>query len=713
MKFGWMKILPFLMAVLLFGLALALWPTTHGELLAWINITLLILMALLVFRYGVRLVREREESRPGSRLRAKLVMALVGMLMVPSMILQLAASQMVERGMDVWFDVRVDTLLDRALGLAQGFYTRIDTELEHSLRNYMSDTALLSAMDDQNFSAIASRLSDIRSKEGWQSLQLFDSNERLIAGVDAESLSTLTAAPLSDAARSAMTLGRVVTETQQADGTESIVGYAPLRTPQGLIGLLRAEVQLPENVVQTSRMVEEDYKTYRELERNRQSIRDLFVHVMLLVTLLVVLVAGIVALIFARRLTAPIGELAYALGRITEGDLTVSIPEAPQDELGLLVRSFNRMASRLRENVQALERVQDDLTEALASSRQRQYVLETLLGNLQSGVLLADADGRVRLVNHSFKALLHLPEDWGAGSEVRMGFVGRLQPVGAFYEDLAGHVEGNLQQEFELMLGQRPVHILARGVRLTLVGTARFSGQLLVLDDISSLAEAQRSKAWAEVAQRLAHEIKNPLTPIKLAAERLQRRFRAGASDTAVFDTCTQAIIGQVERMQRLIADFSMLARMPKPRIQQASIRDILREMHELFSAYGRVEVKVPKKDVVCECDPDQIKQILINLLDNGLAATAEHGSVRLHALSKDGMVEFHVQDDGIGIPEEARQNIFDDYYSTKSRGSGLGLSIARRIAEDHGGELVLVSPEQPTHFCLRLPISHTSMAQA
>ena len=272
MKFGWMKILPFLMAVLLFGLALALWPTTHGELLAWINITLLILMALLVFRYGVRLVREREESRPGSRLRAKLVMALVGMLMVPSMILQLAASQMVERGMDVWFDVRVDTLLDRALGLAQGFYTRIDTELEHSLRNYMSDTALLSAMDDQNFSAIASRLSDIRSKEGWQSLQLFDSNERLIAGVDAESLSTLTAAPLSDAARSAMTLGRVVTETQQADGTESIVGYAPMRTPQGLIGLLRAEVELPENVVQTSRMVEEDYKTYRELETTRQRI---------------------------------------------------------------------------------------------------------------------------------------------------------------------------------------------------------------------------------------------------------------------------------------------------------------------------------------------------------------------------------------------------------------------------------------------------------
>jgi len=166
--------------------------------------------------------------------------------------------------------------------------------------------------------------------------------------------------------------------------------------------------------------------------------------------------------------------------------------------------------------------------------------------------------------------------------------------------------------------------------------------------------------------------------------------------------------------MQRLIADFSMLARMPKPRIQPASMAGIVREMQELFSAYKRVEVRVPKKDVVLECDPDQVKQILINLMDNGLAATAEHGSeVHLHAVTRDGMVEFHVQDDGIGIPEEARENIFSDYYSTKSSGSGLGLSIARRIAEDHGGELVLLSPGQPTHFCLRLPVSHTSMAQA
>ena len=714
MKFGWMKILPFVMAVLLIALALGIWPTTpHGDLLAWINITLLILLALLVLRYGVRLVRERSETRPGSRLRAKLVMALVGMLLVPSMILQLAASQMVERGMDVWFDVRVDTLLDRALGLAQGFYTRVETELEHGLRSYMTDTSLLMAMDGQDFSAISSRLSDIRAKEGWQSLQLFDANERLIAGVDAESLSTLTAKPLTDAARSAMTLGRVVTELQQQDGNEVVVGYAPLRTPQGLVGLLRAEVQLPQNVVLTSRKVEEDYKTYRELERNRQSIRALFVNVMLLVTLMVVIVAGIVALIFARRLTVPIGELAYALGRITEGDLSVSIPEAPQDELGMLVRSFNRMAARLRENVQALERAQDDLTEALTSSRQRQYVLETLLGSLQSGVVLADGEGRVRLVNHSFKSLLSLPDDWGTGSEVQTAFAGRLSPVGEFYDELAGHTYGQLQREFELMIDRRPLQILARGVCLTSVGSASFSGQLMVLDDISSLAEAQRNKAWAEVAQRLAHEIKNPLTPIKLAAERLQRRFRTDASDTAVFDTCTQSIIAQVERMQRLIADFSTLARMPKPRLQKASIKDILLEMHELFGAYERVEVKVPKRNAYCECDPDQIKQILINLLDNSLAATSEKGRVHLEAVMAKGSVEFHVQDDGVGIPDDTKQYVFQDYYSTKPSGSGLGLSIARRIAEDHGGVLMLESASHPTHFCLRLPMSHMSMVAA
>jgi len=707
---GLMRLLPLGTAIALLALAVNLWPSGDegGGVVAWMNILLLLGLALVMTFYGLRVLREREEPRAGSRLRAKLVIALVGMLLVPSMIIQLAANQMVERGMDVWFDMRVDTLLDRALDLAQGFYSRVETDMKQRLIDYMNDAVLVAAVSGatQDYSLVNARLAEIRDREGWQEIQLFDVNERMIAGVQAGGLSALRARPLTEAARLATTLGRVVAELDSKGGGEVVVGYAPLSGPQGLVGLLRVEAQLAEGVMHSARAVESDYRTYRELERNRQGIRKTFMHVMLIVTLLVVLVAGMVGLIFARRLTSPIGELARALHRITEGDLDVSIPEAPQDELGSLVSSFNRMAMRLKQNVEALEKTQRELTDALENSRQRQYVLETLLANLQTGVLLVDADGRIRLLNQSLKELLQLPARWAPGREVMSLCGGRLKELGQFYDELCHQREDQLQREFEIAMGQRNIHILARGARLSAVGSASFSGYLMVLDDISSLAEAQRNRAWAEVAQRLAHEIKNPLTPIKLAAERLQRRFRKQVEDKAVFDTCTQAIIGQVERLQRLIADFSTLARLPKPTLREVSVRQLLQEMHELYGAYARVQVDVPEHGVTCWCDPDQLRQVLINLMDNALAATEDKNTgIHLYVRTGDECIEFHMLDQGPGISDAAAEHIFEAYFSTKDDGSGLGLAIARRIAQEHEGELLLLSAAKPTHFCLRLPM--------
>ncbi|MFQ5581429.1 MAG: ATP-binding protein [Mariprofundaceae bacterium] len=715
---GLMRLLPLATAVALLALTISLWPSGTGGgggLVAWANIVLLMGLAVVMMLYGLRLLRERQEPRAGSRLRAKLVIALVGMLLVPSMIIQIAASQMVERGMDVWFDMRVDTLLDRALDLAQGFYARVETDMKQSMIAYMSDAVLVAAAagSTHDYSTLNTRLSEIRDKEDWQQLQLFDVNERLIAGVQAGGLSALKAEPLTEAARLSATLGRVVAELVTRDGSEVAVGYAPLSGPQGVVGLLRVEVQLAEGVMRSARVVESDYRTYRELERNRQGIRDTFTHVMLIVTLLVVLVAGMVGVVFARRLTSPIGELARALHRITEGDLDVSIPEVPQDELGSLVRSFNRMALRLKQNVEALEKTQEELTDALTSSRQRQYVLETLLANLHSGVLLADANGQIRLLNQSLKELLQLPASWAPGREVMSVCTGRLRDLGKFYNELCHQAEEHLQREFEIAMDHQNIHILAHGARLSAVGSASFSGYLMVLDDISSLAEAQRNRAWAEVAQRLAHEIKNPLTPIKLAAERLQRRFRHQIEDETVFDTCTQAIIGQVERLQRLIADFSTLARMPQPKLREISVQLLLQEMRELYSAYPRVQVDMPDDGITCWCDPDQLRQVLINLMDNALAATEEKGAdVHLYGQATGEHIEFHMLDRGPGISASAAEHIFEAYFSTKDAGSGLGLAIAKRIAEEHDGELSLLSPVKPTHFCLRLPI-HPAMGES
>lgn len=718
-RIGIMRLIPLLMALTLLTITVMLWPAAEGEasLLAWVNVGLMLALSILLIQYGIKLVRERREPPPGSRLRAKLVIALVGMLLIPSMTIQLAANQMVERGMDVWFDVRVDTLLDRALNLAQGFYERVEKDMKRSMLTYISDATLIAAASGSlDYRTVSTYLNEIREVEGWQKAELFDINELVVGSVQLGELSALQAEPLSESAKLSMRLGRVATELLSRDGGEVAVGYAPLVGATSVIGLLRVETRLPAGVIQNARAVEADYRSYRQLEHNRQNIRETFTHVMLFVTLLVVLIAGLMGLLFARRLTAPVGDLADALKRVTEGDLDVVISESSRDELGSLAHSFNTMANRLKMNVEAIEQAQQDLTKALDNSRQRQYVLESLLANLHTGVLLVDGDGRVRLLNQAVRDILQLPDNWMPSVDILQASKGTLYDVGEFYGELSHQKEDHLQREFDIDLPDgRTMHVLARGARLSETGASGFSGYLLVIDDISELTEAQRNKAWAEVARRLAHEIKNPLTPIKLSAERLRRRFRNQVDDEQIFDVCTDAIISQVERLQRLIADFSTLARMPQPKVRTVSVSSLLREMDELFNSYHRLDVRSCDDQWHCDCDPDQVRQVLINLMDNALAATEnmDGGAVRLYATMTDMCIEWHVEDDGEGIKAESPQQLFEAYYSTKVNGSGLGLAIAKRIAEDHGGRLSLVTAAKPTHFCLCLPRQKVEMEEA
>jgi len=706
---GKMRYLPLLMSVVLLGGIVYFWPHSTfngiGALVAWLNIFLMSTLALLSAFYGFRLLREKQEPRPGSRLRAKLVMALVAMLAIPSLTTQITANQMMERGLNVWFDVRVDTLLDRALELARGFYGRVEADMKRGLQQYIADPALLAAMEgDINYPALNSRLGEIMVKEGWQQVQLFDPGERLLASAQQRGLETLEAEPFAENDKLALTLGRVMTDLKVGSGGEVVAGFAPLHYQQNVIGVLRAEIALPVGVVQSARAVEQDFRTYRELERKRQSIGSLFTNTMLIVTLLVVLIAGGLAILFTRRLTAPIGHLAYALHRIGEGDLRVSVESSSNDELGSLVQSFNGMAERLRQNVAALQRTQRELTEALDNSRQRRLILEKLLASLQTGVLLCEPDGRIRLLNAALGSLLNLPHGWAPGKDVYGLCSGRLMAIGDFLAELRDQSQEQLQREVDISVGKQNLHVLLRGSRLFGVGSNDMSGYLIVMDDISSLAEAQRSRAWAEVAQRLAHEIKNPLTPIKLASERLQRRFSSQVDNIEVFDSCTHTIIAQVERLQRLISDFSTLARLPQPRLAEVALAQLVDEMRDLYAPWPRVLMQSPPAGLQCACDIDQIRQVLINLMDNALAATAAGGEVRLYAMDIGEAVELHVEDDGDGISAEAVEHIFEPYFSTKSDGSGLGLAIARRIALEHEGDLSIRSRVHPTHFCLTLP---------
>ncbi len=703
----WVRFLPFVVVLFLSVLMYYVWPTHDyfgSSYLNWVNVGLLLALALAAFVFGIRNFVSKGTS-VGLHLRTKLVTIMVLMVLVPSTILQITANQVITKGLDVWFDVRVDNLLDKAMSLAQGFYADIEADMEHSLKQVIRDDNF-PALEVTPWGALVLNqyMEKLLHKYDWDRLELFDASERLIASVHkqpehADALQSMETKPITSAGRLSIALGRYTVDHWAREDGEYVVGYLPLYSQRRLIGILRAEVKLPSEIISSARSIEADYRSYRELDRHRQGIQKTFMHTLMIAMTLIVCVAGMLALVFARRLTAPVEELATALEKVKSGNFDVLVAVDSKDELASLAASFNSMIAQLKYNMDTLTATQHELTNALVSSRQRQYVLENLLANLYSGVILLDASGDIRLMNETCKALLMLSEHKGDKTSIYDFSEAHLKPVLSFFETLQTQALDDLQQELVITHHLQSVKILARG---TLLGSEDdvFSGWLLVFDDITQLAEAQRHRAWAEVAQRLAHEIKNPLTPIKLSTERVKRRFREQVDDVRVFDTCTDAVINQVERLQRLLADFSNLATLPKPKMELVSIASLLQELEELYSPYSQLTFEgMPRGEVYC--DPDQIRQVLINLIDNALATKAH---VRVYVEMTDEQIRFYVQDDGAGIDENIKEHIFEPYFSTKAEGSGLGLAIAQRISEEHHGQLQLLSASSPTRFCIWLP---------
>jgi len=698
---------PFALVLLLLGVIAYVWPSADHfgpTYLNWINIGLLSLLTMMVFVFGVYNFKRSREESAGFNLRAKLVAAMVLMVLLPSLILQVTANQVINKGFDVWFDVRVDALLDKAMKLAQGFYEDVESEMEFSLGQVISEHDFPTLEPTPLGSLVLNQyMEKLLHKYAWDRLELFDASERLVATVERvhsnSSFGNMKTRPVSDAGHLSIALGRYTIDHEIRQDGEYVIGYLPIFTQRRLVGLFRAEVRLPADITATARSIESDYRTYQELNRHRQGIQETFMHILMIVMILVVCIAGVFALLFARRLTAPVEELASALKQVEAGDFDALVEVDTKDELGSLAESFNSMIARLKYNMETLTKTQSELTQALISSRQRQYVLENLLSNLHSGVILLDAKGEIRLMNDTCKTLLMFPKHKEDKTSMYDFSESHLKPVLEFFRTLQTQELEDLQQELIVTYGLQTVRILARG---TLLGGQEdvFSGWLLVFDDITQLAEAQKHRAWAEVAQRLAHEIKNPLTPIKLSTERVKRRFREQVDDVNVFDTCTDAVITQVERLQRLLADFSNLATLPKPKMEKVSIASLLQELRELYSPYPNLIFEgMPEGEVYC--DVDQIRQVLINLIDNALATRAQ---VRVYVEVTDEDTRFYVQDDGPGIDENVREHIFEPYFSTKMEGSGLGLAIAQRISEEHHGQLLLLSAVSPTRFCLRLP---------
>jgi PAS domain S-box-containing protein len=530
---------------------------------------------------------------------------------------------------------------------------------------------------------------------------------------DVEPGSVLLQGPLSQilltsAQRGDETLLRVA-------GREFALGMAVTASGKSVVVAL----PLPQGLSQTTAQIRAGAAESRQLSRSRGRIRNTFSLMLLLITVFVFFSSVWLALFLSKQITRPVEALADAMDEIAAGKYEQRVSALATGEMADLVRSFNHMAADLETSRQLAETAQAQLTAANLAVEERRRELETIVETIPSGVVTLDGAGVVLQANRAFAALMGLRPDSLAGEKIA-----NLVPAECA-EDLAGvirrsHRMGAASTEVEFHARGRIVHLAITSARLEL--TPGHIGSVLVMEDTTELLRAQRQLAWKEVAQQVAHEIKNPLTPIALSAERIGRHLERGQPESPnIIRKCSEVILGCVGTLRTLVDQFSSLAQFPAPQPRACGMNQIVEEALALFG--GRLEGITVQRNLEPDlpaviADPEAIRRALANLIDN--AAEAMQGSllrvlgVRTALVEDGSAVEVTVSDTGQGLTDEIRERLFLPYYSTKHRGTGLGLSIAAKIVQEHGGSISAESnAPKGARFMLRLPVAEPSAEPA
>jgi two-component system nitrogen regulation sensor histidine kinase NtrY len=476
-------------------------------------------------------------------------------------------------------------------------------------------------------------------------------------------------------------------------------------------GVVVASDHLTGEMAERSRKMTEAYERYSKLKVLESPMFGVYVSFFLMVTLMILVGASWTGLYLAKRITRPIQMLAAAARDIGAGRLDHRLEPETSDEFGALVEAFNAMAGELSNSRQDLERSARDLRRQHQEAEARRRYIETVLERITTGVVSVDADGRVTTINSAASRLLGLGGAAAGRTAAELFARADLAPLRVLLEGAHAGTQDPPAQEIALARDGRELHLAAAATRLHGERGAT-EGTVLVFDDITPLIRAQKVAAWREVARRLAHEIKNPLTPIQLCAERLARHFQAAPPATReLVEECTRTIVGEVESLKGLVDEFSQFARMPAPKRIPTNLPGLIADTLALYMGLFR-EVKIesvaPPTMPMVRVDPEQIRRVVINLVDNAIEAMERRGRIVLevqHAAA-DRVARIVVADTGPGIPQSEREKLFMPYYSTKRRGSGLGLAIVRRIIAEHGGSIdVADNVPTGTRFIVELPV--------
>ena len=697
-------------------------PATYAQTIALTALEvllflLLLLLLVLLFRTVLKVYVGQGSSGLGARLRSRMVLGAVIITFMPAALMFLFSYFLLSRSLERWFSPDALQLRNDSTSVVQELVQYVASNARSE-----AESVAESGAPDGNAQALLQVMSSRRLSLQGGFLLVYDKNKRMFSSFQAPPESSpvflRASAPDSDwkesPLRGPLSAGLLLAAERNDNSVVDVAGQANALgmavTPSGKIVI--AVLPMPNGLNATIARIRSGADEYLQLYRSRRVIRTTLSLTLLLVTVFVFFSSVWLAVFLSKQITRPVEALADAMDAISAGKYEQRVTDVATGEMGDLVRSFNHMASDLEMSRQLAQTAQAQLTAANLAIEERRRELETIVDTIPSGVVTLDGAGVVLQANRAFAALMALRLDVPLAGQS----IASLLPADCA-DELARVIRrasrmGAASTELEYHAYGRTLHLAITSARLDL-GRGQ-AGSVLVVEDTTDFLRAQRQLAWKEVAQQVAHEIKNPLTPIALSAERIGRHLDRGQPESpSIIRKCTEVILGCVATLRMLVDQFSALAQFPAPQPRPCDVNQIVEEALALFG--GRlvgitVQCNLESSLPQVLADPEAIRRALANLIDN--AAEAMHGSLLRvlglrTALSEDGAAaEVTVSDTGSGLSDEIRERLFLPYYSTKRRGTGLGLSIAAKIVQEHGGSISAeANTPKGARFLLRLPL--------
>jgi two-component system, NtrC family, nitrogen regulation sensor histidine kinase NtrY len=685
-----------------------------------LNLIVLLLLVLLLFRNLVKLWFERRQQVIGAKFKAKLVTAFLSLSLIPSMLIFLIASNFITKSIEGWFKPQVERPLDQALAVAQTYYANLErTALRHAqhIGRVIDRDGLLA---EPRREALAAYLVEQQDRLGISAITVFGAQGQELVHVKDPILGDLATRDVDENQLRQGIAGQELTTVRELASGDLVEAVVPIWVTKAgdrsVVGVVVVGTHVTDRLEARVRAISQSFREFKQLKLLKTPIKGIYILLFLLMTLIVVFSFTWFGLYLARGITGPIEQLAEGTREVAAGNLAYKVPtRGGDDEIGVLVDSFNQMTDDLAKSKHQLEEAYLDLSDKHTELEDRRVYIETVLEAITTGVVSFDPLGRLTTINRAAARMLGVNESTAVGRFLEDVLVGpELRAVVAQVHRTRRPRAASTELEFQLRRGGATLSLLASATALR-GPDGEYTGAVVVLDDLTELLKAQRVAAWREVAQRIAHEIKNPLTPIQLSAQRLRRRLARTPGEERLVLECTETIIHEVEGLKHLVDEFSRFARMPVLTPRPTDVRQLIdgvatlyRESHPALSITTRHADDLP----LLEVDPDHIKRAVLNLVDNAVEAIGDSGVVCVETVhvAQTGHVRIIVADNGPGIGPEDRERLFLPYFSTKVSGMGLGLPIVHEIVTEHGGT-IRVEDNDPTgtRFVIEVPVSRTA----